>query len=133
MYKRHSSEEEGNLKLNSDGGLSGSKKFKQGYVGACGLKKSAFGGNMQSEVTQSVFVGAFGFSRLEIFSNFIYFRRKFCKCSFNEICKDNSGINSSVQHVTGSFRELVTYKNITPLLSCKQQFVIHAYLHRCSK
>jgi hypothetical protein len=103
MYKRHSCEEEENLKLNSDGGLSGSKKFKQGYVGACGLAKSAFGGNKQSEVTQSVFVG---FSRLEIFSNFIYFRSKFYKCSFNEICKDNSGINSSVQHVKDSFRQL---------------------------
>jgi hypothetical protein len=77
------------LKLSSDGGDSGSNKYRRGYGGA-------YGGVWRSLESGGRFcVGAFGRNlasvAVKMFSHFIYFTNKFYKvCTFSAICKDNA-------------------------------------------
>jgi hypothetical protein len=86
------------MKLHSDGGNSGSNKYKRGYGGS-------YGGVWRCPDVGGLFcVGAFGRNlgsvTVKMFSPLIYFIKKFCKCcTFNAIRKDNAAINcNTVQH-----------------------------------
>jgi hypothetical protein len=103
------------LKLISDGGDSGSKKCKRGYGGAYGgvWRSLRFTGVWILESGTRFCVGAFGRNLVSVavkmFSHLIYFIKKFCKCTFNAICKDNTAINRIiVQHRKGSFPSTLT-------------------------
>jgi hypothetical protein len=87
------------MKLSSDGGDSGSKKCKRGYVGAySGVWRSLRLAEIWSLESGGRFcVGAFGRNlaslAVKMFSHLIYFKKKCYKCcNFNAICKDNAAI-----------------------------------------
>jgi hypothetical protein len=60
-----------------------------------GLAESALGRSLESG--GQFCVGAFGrnlaSAAVKMFSHLIYFIKKFCKCTFIAICKDNAAIN----------------------------------------
>jgi hypothetical protein len=93
----------GTTKLSSDGGDSGSKKWRRLWWG---LQETAFCGIWKYGVRRSVLCchvwQESGVSRHEDFFSFNYIIKKFYKyCTFNVICKDNAAINyirPNVQH-----------------------------------
>jgi hypothetical protein len=99
------------LKLSSDGGDSGSKKYKRGYGG--GLAESAFDGSLGSG--GRFCVGAFARNlasvAVKMFSHLIYFVKKFYKfCTFNAICKNNAAISCFISvNFDGSYYAIKVY------------------------
>jgi hypothetical protein len=85
-------------KLNSDGGDSGSKKFKRGYCGAYG-RFSGDGMWQEPGVRQSVLCWCVlqesGFSHIVYFSTLTEFVKKFKKSyTFDAIYKDNAAVKT---------------------------------------
>jgi hypothetical protein len=120
------------LKLSSDGGDSGSKKCKRGcdcvYGGVWrGLAESVFGRSLESSV------GAFGRNlasvAVKMFSHWIYFQKKFYKCTFNAICKDDAPINCmTVQHNKASLPSNLTGHTTLVIISPSPLAVEHEYV-----
>jgi hypothetical protein len=120
------------LKLSSDGGDSGSKKYMRSYGmvwrSLCLAGVCESGGRFC--------VGAFGRNlasiAVKMFSHSIYFVKKFYKfCNFNAICKDNAAINCiTVQH-TKKVRSGQLLTSNSPLVP-EIMYISYSFLGRFS-
>jgi hypothetical protein len=74
------------LKLSSDDGDSGSKKYKRGYSTACGkgLRSLCLTGDW-SQAVSIVFVRAFGSRRENVFMFKLFYKEISTFCNFNAI------------------------------------------------
>jgi hypothetical protein len=102
------------LELNSDIGVSGSRKYTNKAMMAPVMGSGEVCVWRESGVRQSILCWCiwqgYGFSRREdVFTLNLVYKRFFYKCTFNAICKDIAAINCiTVQLKIGSFPSTLT-------------------------
>jgi hypothetical protein len=103
------------LKLSSDGGESGSKKYRRGcggtYGGVWGSLRLA--GLWSLESGGRFCIGTFyrnlASFAVKLFPHLIYLIKKFYRCTLNAICKDNAAVNCiTFQHKKDSSPSTLT-------------------------